>query len=472
MNDFLRLFKNSKGEPAKEKLIIVGVNPLIEDLMDYPQSIADMLKVNTSLNITIVYENSTENFNQSLFYDKERSNNRIDFDKLNRFRKNLIGNDNRRGGLLDSILSYFDKESQETIKSRISLFQNNLRHNINLIMADDVIHYCITTLEIPTLDMYESITVASNERLFTQYKLYIEFLLSPKTGGLYLSKEGDELIQLYDNDNIPRGIYPRKAFYSTEYQRYSIWAFIFNRKGELLLHKRSEFTADNRSLWDKSAGGHVDLKDRSTIITAKREVVEELFMPEAEFTQYMTEKIRDLIDFGEWDTQKRPESYFKSDFEGLDKNDWVVFRPIDRETGYPMTIRRKSPRIMHVPDVDENGKKIPLFDENNNPIINAKGKQVYLEHRETWYTRFISDVYLMIAPDGCIDTEEQMNKLMSLAEAKGAGSAHRLICIDDLIEDCRSNPDAYTDDMNYMINEQKWLLTQFSEFVRFIFKNI
>ena len=26
--------------------------------------------------------------------------------------------------------------------------------------------------------------------------------------------------------------------------------------------------------------------------TAKREVVEELFMPEAEFTQYMTEKIR------------------------------------------------------------------------------------------------------------------------------------------------------------------------------------
>jgi len=467
--EYTSLFQNCNGEPAKNELIIVGVNPIINYLVGNPQYIADMLKVNPNLNITIIYENVTENFNQSLFYDRKYSANKIDYEKLKGLRNRLLGNENRRGGFIDSVLSHFDKSLHEAVKSRIKLLQNNLRHSVNLILADDVIHHCVTTLEVPSLDLYETITRKINEKLYIHFENYIRFLLNKKTGGLYLSEEGEELIQLYDNDNFPRGIYPRKAFYSAEYQRYSIWAFIFNRKGELLLHKRSEFTADNRSLWDKSAGGHVDLKDRSTILTAKREVVEELFMPEAEFTQYMTEKIRDFIDFGEWDIQKRPESYFKSDFEGLDSNDWVVFRPIDRETGYPMTIRRKSPRIMHVADLDQNGEKIPLLDENGKQRINAKGKKMYKEHVETWYTRFISDVYLMIAPDGCMDTEEQMNKLMSVAEARGAASDHKLISIDELVDDNIQNPEKYTDDITYMINEKRWLLTQFSEFIKFIF---
>lgn len=468
--EYMSLFQNLKGEPAQNKLIIVGVNPIAGFLVENPQCIADMLKVNPNLHITIIYENITENFNQSLFYDKQYSLNKIDFEKLRGLRNRLLGTEKKRGGFIDSVVNCFEKSQHDEIKSRIKLLQNNLRHSVNLVYADDIIHYCITTLEIPSIDMYQTVTLTSNKDLYSQFENYINFLLNEKSGGLYLSEEGEELIQLYDNDNLPRGIYPRKAFYSAEYQRYSIWAFIFNRKGELLLHKRSEYTADNRSLWDKSAGGHVDLKDRSTILTAKREVVEELFMPEAEFTQYMTEKVRDFIDFGEWDIQKRPESYFKSDFEGLDSSDWVVFRPIDRETGYPMTIRRKSPRIMHVADLDDNGSKIPLLDENGDRVINAKGKVMYKEHIETWYTRFISDVYLMIAPEGCIDTEEQMCKLMSIAEARGAASAHKLIGIDDLIEDNTTFPAKYTDDVTYMLNEKRWLLTQFSEFIKYIFK--
>lgn len=467
--EYRDLFKNSKGEPAKNELIIVGVNPLLNFLVRNPQCIADMLKVNPNLVITIIYEDDTENFKQSLCFDERYSKNKIDLEKLNGDRKRLFGNERRKGGLIDEVVKYLDHTTYDDIKPRIRMLQNNLRLPENLVFADDIVYYCTTTLEIPSLEMYESVTIESNKTKYQQKVEWINFLLEKKSGRVYLSENRDELIQLYDMDSIPRGIAPRKSFYTLAYQRYSVWVFIFNRKGQLLLHKRSPYTADNRSLWDKSAGGHVDLTDRSTILTAKREAVEELFMTEAEFTPYVTEKIRDFIGFGDWDIQKRPENYFKSTFDGLDYNDWIVFNPIDRETCLPMTIRRKSPRIMSVADLDSNGNKIPLLDENGNKIINAKGKVVYKEHTETWYTRFISDVYLMIAPEDCIDTKEQMHKLLSNAEARGAASDHDLVNIDDLINDNNKNPEKYTDDLTYMLNEKRWLLTQFSEFIKYIF---
>lgn len=472
MTEFKELFYNG-GSPAKSEIIIVGVNPLMQYIIDEPEFLADMLRVNKDLKITIIYESVTENFNQSLFYDKKLSKEKIEFDKLQRFREHLIGDDEKKkkiAGLLDTILTYFDKSERDDIVSRVMLKQNNLRHFVNLIIVDDLIRYAFTTLEIPTIDHYETITAESNPLLYKQLDDYVKFLLNDKSGGIFLSSPGDELIELYDIENIPRGIYPRKAFYSTEYQRYSIWAFIFNRKGELLMHKRSEYTADNRSLWDKSAGGHVDLKDSSTIITAKRELVEELFLPEAEFTKYMRAELGDIIDFGEWNSGKRPEKYFKSDFDALDLADWVVFRARDKMTKEPMTIRRKSPRIMHVADLDENGKKIPILDENGKQVIRANGKPAYKEHKEIWYTRFISDVYLFIAPEDYIDNEEQMHALMGVAEMKGAASAHKIISIEDLIADVEEHPEIYTDDIIYMVTENKWLLIQFAEFVKYIFK--
>ena len=472
--NYKELFYNCSGSPATSQLTIIGINPLIDYLVKNPEFLADLLRVNQQLKITIIYESITENFNQSLFYDKELSREKIEFDKLQRYRTHLIGGEKRRGkkdsGLIDDILSYFEKSEWDGIKSRITIKQSNLRHFVNLVIADDLIRYSFTTLEIPTIDDYVLLTADSNGLLYKQLSDYVAFLLNGKTGGLFLSSPGDELIELYDRDNYPRGIYPRKAFYSTEYQRYSIWAFIFNRNGELLMHKRSEFTADNRSLWDKSAGGHVDLSDSSTIITAKRELVEELFLAEAEHTKYVRPDLGDIIDFGEWNTEKRPEKHFKSDFDALDFADWVVFRAIDKETGKPLTIRRKSPRIMHVADLDQDGKKILLLNESGTPIMKSNGKPAVKEHKEIWYTRFISDVFLFIAPEGYLDTEEQMHELMGAAEAKGAASAHKIISIEDLIADVEEHPDLYTDDIIYMTTENKWLLIQFAEFVKYIFR--
>ena len=464
------LFYNSKGEPAKKEITVIGMNPLIEFFLQNTRFLADLLKVNTELKIKLIYENDTENFNQALVYSKEYSKSRTDVNKLIRNKKNLLGSkDEHKGGLVDLVLDHFNESEKAAVSSRITLLQNNLRHFANIIKADDVIRYCFTTLEIPTADYYVQVKESSNSAIYNQLNDYIEYLSEEKAGGLFLSEDGEELIELYDKDNYRRGIYPRKAFYTTNYKRYSIWAFIFNRKGELLLHQRSEFTADNRSLWDKSAGGHVDLKDSSTIITAKREVVEELFLPEAEHTEYWKEKTKDFIDFGQWDTESRPESFFENDFKGLNSREWVVFRPIDKDTELPMTMDRKSKRIKHVNTI-ENGKKIPVLDENGIQRVNKKGKLMFEEHTEIEYTRFISDVFLFIAPEGCIDTYDQIHELMSLAEARGAASAHRLVDIDTLIDEVNSTPEVFTDDLVYMVTEHEWLLTQFSEFIKSMFK--
>lgn len=463
---------NENGDVPSKRLIIIGVNPIIQLVTRNPQIFYDMLKVNEELTITFFYESETENFSQSLFYEKGISKSKMDFDKLQTYRNRLIGDKNGKkkvAGLFEDVLSLCSSENEkENIRERIRFFQNNLRQFANLIISDDKIKYCFTTLDLPCVDMYKTIDYNDDPKLYFQLNQYVEYLQNPNTGGKYMSIPGDELIELYDMHNIPRGIYPRKAFYATNYQRYSIWAFIFNRKGEILLQKRSPFTADNRNLWDKSAGGHVDLMDSSTIETAKRELVEELFLPEAEFSKYMKADLGDIVDFGEWNIDKRTEKAFEKEFKGLSPIDWIVFRA-DGQDGKPMTIKRKSPRTIHVKETDENGQYIPLLDDNGNYLLNERKKKMFKERVETWYTRFISDVYLFIAPDGYIDSEQEIDELMKISEEKGAQSAHRLMTIDELIEDVENNPQNYTDDMIYMCSEEKWLLIEFAESIKYIF---
>ena len=473
MNNLTDFFKNEKGYNIQNHLIVVGVNPIVQEITTNPQLFFDLLNT-TPVKITLIYESETENFNQSLFHINGSKEKSLDFDRLETYRSRLLGGKKGRkntAGLVEDVLRYCeDNEKKKDMRSRIRLLQNNLRQFVNIIWADDVIGYCFTTLGLPEISMYQKITEQTDHDLYAQLAAYVNFLLDENTGGKYLSKPDDELIELYDMKDMPRGIYPRKAFYTTNFQRYSVWAFIFNRKGELLLQQRSPFTKDNRGLWDKSAGGHVDLKDSSTIITAKRELVEELFLPEAEFSKYMSADLGDIVDFGEWNIEKRPEKSLRDEFDGLEPNDWVVFRATDSE-GEPMTVQRKSPRIMHIQDIDEqSGSTIPMTDENGNIIKWGNGKIRYKEHIETWYTRFISDVFLFVAPEGYIDTQEQINDLMGVAEKAGAQSSHKLMSIDALIDDVEEHPELYTDDMLFMCSEEKRLLVEFAESIKFIFK--
>jgi len=353
----------------------------------------------------------------------------------------------RRDGLIEEIRNLVKDEPQgEQVVKRIEIKQVNLRLPVNLIEVDGrdgKLWCCIITNSAASLDSYFDTNVKPGLR--EELTDFIDFYTNPQKGGGYLSKPREELIELYDKNAIPRGIFPRACFYTTEFSRYSVWGFIFNRNGQLLLHQRSMKTKDGRGLWDKSVGGHVDLLDSSTSITVERELVEEMFLPEAEYTKYLRADLGEIIHFGEWNPQKRPERVFSDAFKGLSKSDWVMFRATDSH-GDPLTVARVSDRRIH---------------EDNGKVIIKR-------------TVFRSDAYLFIAPPGYLDTDEQMKKLLRHAEESGAAQAHKLITLEDLrqwiaeTERTGIDRETFTDDLIFINLQYRELLERFSEFVKFV----
>ena len=375
-------------QDAQKSITILGTNSLIPFLEKSAQLFADLLILRPKLKLTILYESDNENFGQSLCVDTAFSSNRISYSSL-RVHRDRIAGTRKGGGLLREILEKVaNPEIGSGIPARVRLRQINLRIPVNIIVADQHLWYCIVTNAMPTIESY--FKVEQSDKLYALLLEHLEFYLDPGKGGVYLSEPEEELIQLYDKEAFPRGIFPRACFYTTEFQRYSIWGFVFNRHGQLLLHQRSMTTKDGRGLWDKSVGGHVDLRDSSTFITAQRELVEELFLPEAEFSKYIRADLGDIVNFGDWNPRKRPERVFKDAFAGLDEADWVQFRATNEE-GDPLTVTRVSNRRIHGSD----GK------------ITIKR------------TVFRSDVYLFVAPPEYLDTDEQMKRLFSISEQRG-----------------------------------------------------
>ncbi|MBN2228122.1 MAG: NUDIX domain-containing protein [Candidatus Thorarchaeota archaeon] len=433
-------------ENARSKVTILGTNPLIPHLEQSASYFVDFLTLNDQVELTILYESDSENFGQSLCLDTNFSENRISFPTLG-IHRDRIGGKKKKRGLLREILDHVpEKDRQDQIAKQIKIRQINLRLPVNLILADNKLWYCITTNSLPTLDSY--ILIEEDSALYDQLTDFLEFYTQPEQGGIYLSEPEEELIQVYDRGGYPRGIAPRACFYTTAFQRHSIWGLIFNRSGKLLLHQRSMTTKDGRGLWDKSLGGHVDLGDSSTYITARRELVEELFLPEAEFTRYVRADFGDIINYGEWNLDKRIELSFKDAFSGLDETDWIMLRAVDKE-GEPLTVTRVSQRRMHDKNDDVSFKR----------------------------TIFMSDVYLFIAPPGYLDNEDQMKNLFALAEKKGAAQSHRLVSADELskwIEEEEAvgrHLETFTDDLLYINVQYKSLLEKFSEFVQYVFRS-
>lgn len=429
---------------AQKRIVIVGTNPLIPFLERSASFFADLLTLRTKLRLDILYESDSENFGQSLCIDTPFSSNRISYSSLKVHRDRISGT-RKGGGLLEEIEENVSNEDvRSSLSKRIGLRQINLRIPINIIVSDNRLWHCFVTHSMPTIASYVEIT--KDNSLYPAVSGLLDFYLDPLKGGIYLSEPEEELIQLYDREAYPRGIFPRACFYTTEFQRYSIWGFVFNRKGQLLLHKRSMTTKDGRGLWDKSVGGHVDLRDSSTFITAQRELVEELFLPEAEFTKYIQADLGDIINFGDWNPRKRPERVFKNAFAGLDGVDWIQFRATNEE-GDPLTVTRVSNRRIH----DNEGR------------LTLKR------------TVFRSDVYLFIAPPGYMDTHEEMKRLFSLAEQKGAASDHKLISVSefrqwiDETEKEGNSEEVFTDDLLFVNLRHRNLLEQFAEFATFIF---
>lgn len=438
MKAFEKVFSDAQTE-----VTIVGANALAPNLERSAAFFADLLNVRENLRLTILHENDTENFQIATTINASGRSETRSFDFLSSHKNRISGGEHTAGLAREIHAACSEPETAASVMKRTVVRQLNLRLPVNIIKVDDQILYSFAIDSMPSLLDYQQAELGTS--FYDQLNSAIQTYTSEeREGSLFLSEPRDELIWVYDSENCPRGVFPRKSFYTTDFGRYVVWVFVFNRKGQLLLQRRSKTTADNRLLWDKSVGGHVDLNDSSTSITAKRELVEEMYLPEAEFTEYVSADIADIIDFGEWKPSKRPERCFVDSFQSLGPSDWVMFRATNHK-GLPLTDRRISERRIH-----------------------SEGRVVVRK------TIFHSDCYYMIAPKYHLDSQEQVDRALRFATEKGAASEHRLVEISELRawvkneERNGTEKEVFTDDLVHIQAAYSGQLERFSEFVKFI----
>jgi len=89
------------------------------------------------------------------------------------------------------------------------------------------------------------------------------------------AQKGCELFDEVDAEDRPIGPKPRDVIHVNNLRHRAVHIFLFNRRGELFLQKRSSWKDKNPGLWDSSAAGHVDAGE-SYAAAAARETREEL----------------------------------------------------------------------------------------------------------------------------------------------------------------------------------------------------
>ncbi|MDR3057941.1 MAG: NUDIX domain-containing protein, partial [Prevotella sp.] len=302
---------------AKKEILIIGVLPVEEEIMGNIKEIVEKFQTNSDLKLSIYHESENDLFVSSLYLDTKHSTKRISFKELKNKVQRIVRL--KKSYLLEAAKNKDYELSFDNLKIR----QLNLRHSVNIIKVDEKIYLSEVLLDIVSLDNYRQIESDEADKINT----YIDFITKEKEGGIYLSKPDDELIEMYDKEDIPRGIFPRSAFYNTDFQRYSVWVFVFNRKGQVMLHQRADkkYAKDNAGLWDKSAGGHVDLIDRSSNEAAEREIIEEMYLADAEYTKYLQGNTENFINLGEWLEEVREGEKVMNLFERLKPEQWGYF---------------------------------------------------------------------------------------------------------------------------------------------------
>lgn len=138
------------------------------------------------------------------------------------------------------------------------------------------------------------------------------------------TNKGDrkEVIDIFNESRVRIGSGPRDSFLSNmSIVKSVVWAFIFDRRGNVLIHQRSVNAKDNRGLWDKSVGGHVSVADLDTVEAIRREITEELYTIEDEGqgghdkVQWLLTNKDKIIYLGDWRVNRYP------DFKGLHLED-------------------------------------------------------------------------------------------------------------------------------------------------------
>ena len=439
---------------AKKEITIIGALPIESEITSVENSkkIVNLFFLNPDFKMSIFHESENDLFVRSLYLDSKSSDKRISFQEL----KNKISRVKR---LHKSFLSREEDRIEKQLINNKNLIirQLNLKQPLNIIKVDEEIYTSEVFLDIAILKDYQ---LETDRDKIDAINKYIAFISDKKQGGIYQSVDGDELIEMYDMEDVPRGIFPRNAFYNTNFQRYSVWIFVFNRKGQLMLHQRSNKLAkDNAGLWDKSAGGHVDMTDRSSNEAAEREIIEEMYMSEAEYTKYLTGDTKNLINLGEWRSKQREDEQGLNLFRRIGEDDWGYFylKPCVKRVSKRRFVEAKEKDRKPEYELSETYNKFTYLSRDKNLAYKFYFKD----------TKFISDIFFFIAPETEISNEKELEKVQS-----NAAEQRTLIEIRDLldwIDDEKDNgnaEDIFTDDLLYIAAQYKEILLGFVDNIK------
>lgn len=427
---------------AENRVLIIGAMPFASEFENSESVIADILRIRNNLELSIYYESKSEIFSQSLCLDLGNKT----FNKLLRARDRIFGKEvenekNRTDTLQSRVLKHLTQGEIEQSKPRIKVRQTHTRLPAYVVVIDNRLWTAQALIHLPEPKDY--VEIPSDDK---RYKELVEYSIAFKDKWAnYTSEQGEEIIEVFDRSGYPHGTLPRKAFYTEAYARHVVWMFVFNRKGEVLLHQRSNKTKDNRLLWDKSTGGHVSITDSSTTITAKRELIEEMYLPEDDLTAYVSADIGDVIDYGEWNLNKKPDSTFIEQMRSLQKRDWMLFRATDN-FGRPITIEQVVKR--RISNKDGSVTKRP--------------------------TVMKAELFFLIAPPGQLDNEDSMRSSLEHDLEKSAANDHKCISINDLIEWKISTEEdgkieeIFTADLQLLLENYRDELEAFSDFVEYL----
>lgn len=317
---------------ARRNITIIGIIAITDK--DYWPIVKDKLLPKISergLHILLISESDNQLHQYSLRTDTSYTTipgGRIAFNQL-KFRRNMIYNELAKHSNTDCYIS-------------------SLPIPINIIKIDDQIWYHPSTGHLVNIERFKQIT--PGDTWYEIIESYLSKLSDTEKDGRYLSSREAELLELFDQNHIPRGIYPRDSFYNTDHFQLVVWGFVFSRKGELLIHKRDQNAKDNLGCWDKSIGGHIDYEvERSTSDAAVRELIEELYIKEKkeqtgkDYSLLSDDKSK-LYNLGEWRPGELGEKYLLpisllEEGANLLEEPWVFYK-------IPGTIEHDTPRIL------------------------------------------------------------------------------------------------------------------------------
>jgi tetratricopeptide (TPR) repeat protein len=301
---------------AESHVHLLGVVALEANWRSLARKWAVTFADNPDFEITILCESDNMLFSKSFTYDTDVAENRRSFQELQFIRDRAIVD------FPELLLGRVPKENE---KVKIEIM--HLPIPISIVQVDDRIFANLWLHEAE--DYFEEIT--QHHPWHSLLEKYVSTYFGPALGRKYAcdpKDPKDEVLEVFDHQRIPRGIYPRNSFYDTDYSQLVVWAFVFDRQGQLLIHRRSDNAKDNRGMWDKSVGGHTDLPDVDTSRAVPREVIEELFSDElregkADFTVRAISD-RDMIYLGEW----RPDQRQRHPFDEIRafSREWAFFR--------------------------------------------------------------------------------------------------------------------------------------------------